>query len=278
MRSSLETPRRENTRAVNHGAFDARRHAQAGVAHFAGLLAENRAQQFLFGRKLGLALRRDLANEDVARTDFGADADDAALVEVLERLFADVGDVAGDFLGSELGVARDTFELFDMHRREQVFLDHALGDEDRVLEVVAAPRHERDQHVAAECQLAHVSRRTVGQHVAGLHALAFDDDRALIDAGVLIRALVLDQVVDIDASIAQIFGLLVGAHDDSLRIDALDDTVALADHGNARVAAHCSFKPGADQRRVGLQQRNGLALHVRAHQRAIGVVVLEERD
>ena len=35
---------------------------------------------------------------------------------------------------------------------------------------------------------------------------------------------------------------------------------------------------GADQRRLGLQQRHGLALHVRAHQRAVGVVVLEERD
>ena len=35
---------------------------------------------------------------------------------------------------------------------------------------------------------------------------------------------------------------------------------------------------GADERRVGLHQRHGLALHVRAHQRAVGVVVLEERN
>jgi hypothetical protein len=50
-----------------------------------------------------------------------------------------------------------------------------------------------------------------------------------------------------------------------------DDDVAGVDR---RAALHA----GADQRRVGLEQRHRLALHVRAHQRALGVVVLEERD
>ncbi len=38
------------------------------------------------------------------------------------------------------------------------------------------------------------------------------------------------------------------------------------------------FDAGADDRRLRPQQRHGLALHVRAHERAVGVVVLEERD
>ena len=42
-------------------------------------------------------------------------------------------------------------------------------------------------------------------------------------------------------------------------------------------AASCS-KPGRHQRRLGDQQRHGLPLHVRAHQRAVGVVVFEEGD
>ena len=37
-------------------------------------------------------------------------------------------------------------------------------------------------------------------------------------------------------------------------------------------------RPGADQGRVGLEQRNGLALHVGAHQGAVGVVVFKKRD
>ena len=44
--------------------------------------AEDRVQQLLFRRQLGLALRRDLADQDVARLDVRADADDAVLVEV----------------------------------------------------------------------------------------------------------------------------------------------------------------------------------------------------
>jgi hypothetical protein len=36
--------------------------------------------------------------------------------------------------------------------------------------------------------------------------------------------------------------------------------------------------PVPDERGVGLEQRHRLALHVRAHERAVRVVVLEERD
>ena len=61
-------------------------------------------------------------------------------------------------------------------------------------------------------------------------------------------------------------------------VDALDDAVALGDDGDARVARHDALHAGADQRRLGAQQRHRLALHVRAHEGAVGVVVLEERD
>ena len=103
---------------VDDDALDARRHAQRAVAHVAGLLAEDRAEQLLFGRELGLALRRDLADEDVARLHLGADAHDARLVEVLEGLLADVRDVARDLFLAELGVAGDALELLDVDRGE----------------------------------------------------------------------------------------------------------------------------------------------------------------
>ena len=149
---------REDAR-VDDDAADARRHLERAVADVAGLLAEDGAEELLFGRELGLALRRDLADEDVAGLHLGADADDARLVEVLEGLFADVRDVAGDFFLAELRVAGDALELLDVDRGEDVVLGDALGDEDRVLEVVALPRHERDEHVLAERELAHVGRR-----------------------------------------------------------------------------------------------------------------------
>src|SRR5262245_40745310 len=273
----LDTLAREHAR-IDDGALDARRHAQAGVAYLAGLLAEDGAQQLLLGRELRLALRRDLADQDVARLHLGADADDARLVEVLERLVADVGNVARVLLGPELGVARDALELLDVDRGEEVVLDDALGDEDRVLEVVAAPRHEGDQDVAAERQLAHVGRGAVGDDVAGLDGVADDDDRTLVDAGVLVRALVLDQVVDVDAGVAPVGGRPVDLDDDALGVDLLDHAVAPRHHRDARIARHDRLHAGADQRRLGAQQPHGLPPHVGAHERAVGVVVLQEGD
>ena len=164
-----------------------------------------------------------------------------------------------------------------MHRRELVFLDDALRDQDRVLEVVTTPRHERDEDVAAEGELTHLGRRTVGDHVAALHAVAGQHDRPLVHAGVLVGTLVFDEVVDVDARIRRA-GELVGLDHDARRIDALDHAVPPGDRRDARIARHHAFHARADQRRVGAEQRHGLPLHVRAHQRPVGVVVLQERD
>ena len=168
-RSSFSVPLRANTRAPITTPIDARRHAQRACRARRRPLAEDRAEQLLFRRQLGLALRRDLADEDVAGLDLGADAHDARLVEILERFFTDVRDVARDLFLAELGVASDALELLDVDRGEDVVLDELLVDEDRVLEVVTTPRHERDDHVLAERELARLGRRTVGDDVAGLH-------------------------------------------------------------------------------------------------------------
>ena len=50
------------------------------------------------------------------------------------------------------------------------------------------------------------------------------------------------------------------------------------DDGDAGVARHDALHAGADERRIGAEQRHRLALHVGAHEGAVGVVVLEERD
>jgi hypothetical protein len=52
---------------VDDGALRALVDAQRGVLHVGSLLAEDRAQQLLFRRQRGLALRRDLAHQHVAR-------------------------------------------------------------------------------------------------------------------------------------------------------------------------------------------------------------------
>src|SRR5690606_38943862 len=58
---------------LDHRAGHARRQPERGVAHVGGLLAEDGAKQLLLRRHRALALRRDLANEDVAGIHFGPD-------------------------------------------------------------------------------------------------------------------------------------------------------------------------------------------------------------
>ena len=197
--------------------LDARRADEGGVAHVAGLFAEDRAEELLFRRELRLALGRDLADQDVARLDRGADPDDAAVVEVGEVAFRHVRDVAGDLLGSQLRVARLDLELLDVDRGVVVLADQLLADENRVLEVVAAPRHERDEHVAPERQFAELRARPVGEDLSLLHLLADTHDRLLADAGVLVRPLELGQRVDVRAHF--LAGLVafrrLDAHDDA---------------------------------------------------------------
>ena len=113
--------------------------------------------------------------------------------------------------------------------------------------------------------------------VAGLDHVADLHQRTLVDAGVLVRALELHQRVDVDARLA---GLDVagGAHDDAGRVDLVDDARTAGGDGGAGIAGDRLFHAGADERRLGPEQRHRLALHVRAHQRAVGVVVLQERN
>ena len=108
-------------------AVVARRQPQRGVAHVGRLLAEDGAEELLLRRHRALALGGDLADQDVGRADLGADVDDAGLVEVAQRLLADVRDVAGDLLRPELGVAGGDLELLDVDRGEDV----VLGDRAR---------------------------------------------------------------------------------------------------------------------------------------------------
>lgn len=164
------------------------RHLQRGVPDLPGLLTEDRTEQALLRRQLRLALRRDLADQDVAGDDLGTDPDDAPLVQVRQHFLADVRDVAGDLLRAELGVPRVDLVLLDVDRGEHVLLHEALRQDDRVLVVVTLPGHERDQEVPAEGHLALVRARTVRDDLAGLDPVTLEHGRLLVDAGAGVRA------------------------------------------------------------------------------------------
>ncbi len=139
-----------------------------------------------------------------------------------------------------------------------ILLDHLLGDQDRVFEVVAAPGHEGDQHVASEGKFALIGTGAIGDHLALEHAVALADDRPLRDAGVLVGALEFDELVDVGTDLARELGgmvLALDAHDDAFGIDGIDDAVAARQHHRAGIAGGDALHAGAYDRRLGAQQR-----------------------
>ena len=144
---------------VDDDALFAGRHFQRIVLHVFAGAAEDRVQQFFFRRQLALALGGDLADENIARPDARADADHAILIEIGQGPLGDVGDVAGELLAAQLGLADFDVVFLDVDRGEDVLLHQPLADDDGVFEVVAVEGHERDQHVSAQGQFALMRRQ-----------------------------------------------------------------------------------------------------------------------
>ena len=172
-----------------------------------------------------------------------------------------------------------------MQGREHVLAHQALVHEDGVLEVVPAPRHERDEQVLAEGELALVGRGTVREAVAHLHLLAVLDDRLLVEAGARVAAAELLQVVAADALGGVVVELrlaggerAVGRHDDELGADVGDRAGLVGADDHAAVLGGHALQARAHVGALAAEERHALAHHVRAHERAVRVVVLEERD
>ena len=65
---------------------------------------------------------------------------------------------------------------------------------------------------------------------------------------------------------------------DTVCINGFNDTAVFCNLTGAGITRHFAFDTGPDQRGFDAQQRHGLALHVRTHQRTVGVVRFNERN
>ena len=176
--------------------------------------------------------------------------------------FGQVGNIAGDFFRAQLGVACDHAQFFDVNRGVAVIGHNFFGDQNRVLEVVTIPRHERDHHVLTQRQFAQVGRCTVSDHVAARHDVAFFDDRTLVDVGVLVRAGVFDQVVDVYTDFTGHGFVVVHANHNAVRFDVINHAATQRLYRCTRVNRHGALNPRTDNRFFSTQTRNGLTLHV----------------
>ena len=92
----LDAAAREHAN-FNDSTLDPRRHFQRGIADVGCFFAEDRPEQFLLRRHRRFAFRRHFADKNVARIDFRTDIHDAGFIQILQRFFTHVRDVARDF-------------------------------------------------------------------------------------------------------------------------------------------------------------------------------------
>ena len=118
-----------------------------------------------------------------------------------------------------------------------------------------------------------------------LHVVALVHEDFLVDARGGIRAHEFADRINPHALFGVVLDLLfrlgqfaVFGDDDLVAVDGGDLAGFLRDHHGARIAGHAVFQAGGHQRRLGHEQRHRLALHVGTHQRAVRVVVLQERN
>ena len=254
---------------------------ERSVLHVAGLVAEDGAEQLLLRRRIALALGGDLTDQDVARMHVGTDTDDTVRIEVFGGVLAYVRNIRSQLLDTTLGVAHLHDILVDVYRRKDILTLDTLRDHDGILEVVPLPGHERHFQVAAQGQLAVLRRVTLGQDLP-LHDLVARQYGGLErDGGILVRTAVTRKFVGRDFRFERgqylvfrtlVFDLYLGS------VGENDLAVALGHNLDAAVGDHILLDTRADDRGFRCHQGHGLAHHVRAHQRTVGVVVLEERD
>src|SRR5574344_582769 len=272
-------------------ALHSRRSLEGRIPDVARLFAENGAEEAFFRGLFGFALRRHLADQDIFSVDFGADADNAAFVEVAESVFAHVRNFTGELFRAALGITDFKFIFFDMNGSERVLDRELFGNDHRVFVVVTVPRKESDEDVLAEGKFSVIRGGAVRKDIARVHELSDVHDRLLIDAGILVGAFELAENIFIDGFAAEEFIILAQAFerlelavfhrtafdDDLSRIDELDAAGVLGADDSARIKRGAAFKAGTDDRRFGTEQRHSLALHVGAHEGAVSVSALRER-
>ena len=122
---------------------------------------------------------------------------------------------------------------------------------------------------------------TLGEHLALLHLVALANDRLEVDGGVLVGLLEFRKLVFFLRGVEGDELLFLGAvvlDTDGICVHISDGTVRLGDDLRTGVGDELLLDTGTYYRRLGGDQRYGLAHHVRSHEGTVGIIVLEERD
>src|ERR1700761_3605128 len=168
-----------------------------------------------------------------------------------------------------------------MDRSEQVFFYHLLADYDGILKVITLPGHECHLQVTAKSKLTILYRVSFREEVAFFYLLAFLNCRLQVDTSLLVRLDELGQLVYFQVFLKRdqllLFATIV-TDMDLVSIDEFNDTLTFRVDLDTRVTGLFCFQSRTDDRHFRTDQRHSLTLHVRSHQRTVGIIMLQERD
>src|SRR5471030_3035859 len=102
----------------------------------------------------------------------------------------------------------------------------------------------------AEREFAEIGRGTISNDVGLLDLVAYLHQRTLVDAGVLVRALIFHQPVDIDAGLGRV-RFAGRTNDDTGGVHLINDAGTARGNRGTRVAGDHTFHASADERRLG---------------------------
>ncbi len=188
-------------------------------------------------------------------------------IKVPQSPFAYIGNITGKFFLAEAGLAHFGGKFVDVNARKAIVLAEFFTDDNRVLKVKTVKRDKPHKDIFAESQHAVGGPPPICYDLAALYLVAELDDGFLIKAGSFVQPNKFGEVV------------FIGVVNNYLGcVHCSNDTTASSTDDHTRVLANHLFHAGTDQRRLCLQQRNRLPLHIRTHQGSVCIIVLQEWD
>src|SRR6266487_4112717 len=94
-----------------------------------------------------------------------------------------------------------------------------------------------------------IGARPIGNDLALHHALPFQHNRLLVDAGVLVGALELGELINVATNFARkLSGMVLAfnADNDAFGVHGIDDAIASSKNNSARIACSDSFHSRAN--------------------------------
>ena len=129
-----------------------------------------------------------------------------------------------------------------------------------------------------QSQFAQVCGRAVGNQIAALQHVAFVHGRTLVDVGGLVGTCEFHQIVNVHTTFGCGCFVIVHTHHHAVCVHILHHAAATGNNGGCTIHGHGTFDARTDQWFFGAQARHGLTLHVRTHQSAVRIVMLQERN